>query len=34
MNSSLSSSSMLGLLIGFLKWNFLEEKGMECYHDI
>jgi UDP-N-acetylmuramyl pentapeptide phosphotransferase/UDP-N-acetylglucosamine-1-phosphate transferase len=34
MNSSVLSSSMLGLLIGFLKWNFLEEKGMECYHDI
>jgi UDP-N-acetylmuramyl pentapeptide phosphotransferase/UDP-N-acetylglucosamine-1-phosphate transferase len=34
MNSSLSSSSMLGMLIGFLKWNFLEEKGMEYYHDI
>jgi len=31
MNSSLS---MLGLLIGFLKWNFLEEKEMEYYHDI
>jgi UDP-N-acetylmuramyl pentapeptide phosphotransferase/UDP-N-acetylglucosamine-1-phosphate transferase len=34
MNSSLLSSSMLGLLMGFLKWNFLEEKGMECYHEI
>jgi hypothetical protein len=34
MNSSVLSSSMLGLLIGFLKWNFLEEKGRECYHDI
>jgi hypothetical protein len=34
MDSSLLSSPMLGLLIGFLKWNFLEEKGMECYHDI
>jgi hypothetical protein len=34
MNSSLLSSSMLGLSIGFLKWNFLEEKEMECYHGI
>jgi hypothetical protein len=34
MNSSLLSSAMLGLSIGFLKWNFLEEKGMECYHGI
>jgi hypothetical protein len=33
MNSSLLSSSMLGLLIGCLKWQSLEEKGMKCYHD-
>jgi hypothetical protein len=34
MNSSLLTSSILGLLIGFLKRNFHEEKGMECYHAI